>query len=158
MILLDANVLVYAVDRDAQRHLQVKPWIEELLSGTESIGFPWLSIVGFLRIVSRPGLLKRLLSVDEAIGFVDDWLSMPIATQISPGPRHWELLRELLHDAGTAGNLTNDAHLAALAIEHGASIASFDYDFQRFPGARLVVPGDSRVLLSPRGGPRSSPS
>lgn len=130
-----------AVDRDSFWHPQAKSWIEERLSGPEPTLFPWPSILGFLRIVTRPGVLTRVVPLGEALEFVDAWLDSPPARTVAPGPGHWKLVRELLRTAGVAGNLTTDAHLAALAIENGAAVASFDRDFLRFPGVRLVVPG-----------------
>jgi toxin-antitoxin system PIN domain toxin len=141
VILVDANILVYAVDRDSARHEPAREWLEETLSSAEPVGLAWLVVLAFLRVVTRPGLLRRQLAVESALEVVDRLLAAPGARVVEAGPRHWTILRELLADSGAAGNLTSDAHLAALALEQGAAVASFDHDFRRFPGVRLVVPG-----------------
>ena len=134
MILLDANILIYAVNADAPLNRKAKAWLESALSGRETVGFPWAVLLAFLRLTTRPGLFRRPLPVDTAFHLVARWLEQPPATVVHPGPRHLQVLRELLRPLGTAGNLTSDAHLAALAIEHRAELCSSDTDFARFPG------------------------
>lgn len=138
MILVDANVLVYAVDRDSPLHSQARVWVERAFSGGEPIGLPWLVLLAFLRLVTRKGILKRPLAVGAALAFVDEWLELPTVLVVHPTAGHWRILSALLSEAGTAGNLTSDAHLAALAIEHGAKLCSADGDFRRFPGLTLI--------------------
>jgi toxin-antitoxin system PIN domain toxin len=133
MLILDANVLVYAVNQDAEPHRQVKKWLEEQLAGSEPVALPWNVLLAFLRLTTRPGLFRKPLSVDESLEIVSAWLAQDCVMLIHPGPRHFEILRELLRKAGTGGNLTSDAHLAALAIEHDATLCSLDADFARFP-------------------------
>lgn len=140
MLLLDANILLYAVNRDAVHHKKTKQWLEAQLSGSETVGLGWTVILAFLRLTTRPGLFRHPLSVDTALHVVSDWLTAEAATIVQPGPRHFEILRDLLRGAGTGGNLTSDAHLAALAIEHGATLISFDSDFKRFSGLRWKNP------------------
>lgn len=140
MILVDANLLIYAVDSDSVHHTRVRRWIEQLLSSNASVGLAWIVVLAFIRITTRPGLLHRQLSVEQAIAYVDDWLAQPHVALISAGETHWPVLRNLLLAGGTAGNLSSDAHLAALAIEHGARIASADNDFRRFQGVTLLNP------------------
>lgn len=98
----------------------------------ESVGLSWATLLGFLRIATRHGIFPRPLSVDQALKIVEGWLTHPLVTIPRPGDRHWTILRQLLMQTGTAGNLTTDAHLAALAIEHDATLYSSDADFTRF--------------------------
>jgi len=140
VILVDANLLIYAIDTDAPLHGPAREWLEGALSGTTRIGLPWIVLLAFLRITTRPRILVRPLSLGEATVYVDSWLEQPFVEPVSPGPSHWGILRSLLAASGTAGNLTSDAHIAALAIEHRAAIYSTDHDFGRFPGVKHVNP------------------
>lgn len=140
MILVDANLLIYAVDADAPRHAQARLWLEDLLSGTTAVGLAWVVILAFIRITTRPGILMKPLSPERAMRFVNGWLDQPYVTAVGPGEHHWQVLRNLLTTTGTAGNLVSDAHLAAIAIERGAAIYSTDHDFKRFPGIEHVDP------------------
>jgi toxin-antitoxin system PIN domain toxin len=140
VILLDANLLIYAIDADSPSHGRARRWLEQTLSTDTWVGLPWIAVLAFVRITTRAGIMRRPLSVEQAIGFIDDWLAQPYAVLVGPGDGHWPILRNLLIAAGAAGNLTSDAHLAALAIEHGCEIASTDNDFRRFPGITLVNP------------------
>ena len=134
MILVDANLLVYAIDRDSPHHAKARRWLEDMLSGSTPVALAWIVILAFLRLTTRPGILRRPLSPERALAFVDEWLAQPYVQPLAPGERHWAVLRNLLKAAGTAGNLASDAHLAALAIEHGCTLCSSDSDFRRFPG------------------------
>lgn len=140
MILLDANLLIYAVDADSPQHGRARRWLEHTLSSDTAVGLPWIVILAFVRITTRPGVLRQQLSAEQAIAFVDQWLEQPYVEMVGPGPAHWPLLKQLLREAGAAGNLTTDAHLAALAIEGGCELASTDHDFRRFAGVRLIDP------------------
>jgi toxin-antitoxin system PIN domain toxin len=140
MILIDANLLIYAVNQDAPLNREAKPWLESVLSGKETVGFPWNVLLAFLRLTTRPGLFGRPLPMNTAFDLVASWLGQTPATIVHPGPRHLPVLRELLRPLGTGGNLTSDAHLAALAIEHGAELCSSDTDFARFPGLKWRNP------------------
>jgi toxin-antitoxin system PIN domain toxin len=140
MILLDANLLIYAIDSTSPHHTRARRWLEKVLSGDTAVGLPWAVVLAFLRITTRAGILERQLPVDRAVAFVDEWLDQPYVELVGPGAAHWPLLKNLLHEAGAAGNLTTDAHLAALAIESGCELASTDNDFRRFAGLRLVNP------------------
>ena len=140
MILLDANVLIYAVDAEAPQHEKARRWLERTLSGDVVVGLPWIVILAFLRITTRAGVLRSQLSAEQAVTFVDEWLEQPYVELVGPGAGHWPLLKKLLREVGVAGNLTSDAHLAALAIEGGWELASTDHDFRRFAGVRLVDP------------------
>jgi len=140
VILVDANLLIYAVNRDAPRHAAARRWWERLLSGTTEVGLAWIAILAFLRITTHPRIMERPLAPEAALSYLDGWLAQPYVRMVSPGPGHWSILRALLRGAGTAGNLTSDAHLAALALEHGAELHSADHDFRRFPGLLHVDP------------------
>jgi len=143
MILVDANVLLYAVNRDAKHHAAALAWLDAALGAGEGVGFPWTVLLAFLRLSTNPAVFAAPLTEEQAAQCVEGWLAQPAAVVVSPTSRHLGILRGLLHDAGTAANLVNDAHLAALAVEHSARIASFDRDFRRFEGVRLLVPGNS---------------
>lgn len=140
MILLDANLLIYAVNADAPLNPRAKFWLESVLSGQETVGFAWNVLLAFLRLATRPGLFRRPLPTGTAFDLLASWLDQPSVTIVHPGPRHLTVLRELLAPLGTGGNLTSDAHLAAIAIEHGAEICSSDTDFARFRGLRWRNP------------------
>ena len=140
MILVDANLLIYAVDSDAPHHDRARRWLEDTLSSGEHVGLAWVATLAFLRVTTRAGLLVRPLDPDDALAYVDSWLELPNVEAVGPGPNHWPVMRNLLKTTGTLGNLTSDAHLAALAIERGAALYSTDHDFARFPGLEHVNP------------------
>ena len=140
MKLLDLNVLIYAVNRDSHAHDMARSWLERVLGEDEVVGIPWVVLVGFLRVTTGPRSMRSPLSAGAAIGVVDGWLALPNVVAVDPGESHWTILRELLGKTGTAGNLTTDAHIAALAIEHDAELCSTDADFGRFQGVRWVNP------------------
>jgi len=140
VILVDANLLIYAVDADSPHHGGARRWLEQTLSGDEAVGFAWIVLLAFLRITTRPGILRHQLQPEDAVQYVDSWLRQPCAETVAPGPAHWPILRLILSTTGTAGNLSSDAHLAALAIEHGATLYSTDNDFRRFPGIKHENP------------------
>lgn len=130
----DANVLIYAVNSSVPQHAKARDWLDESLSGTETVGFAWVALLAFLRITTRPGILPNPLIVEQATSVVTGWLSAAPAQIAHPSDHHHEVLTTLLIANGTGGNLTSDAHLAALALEHGAELWSFDGDFARFAG------------------------
>jgi hypothetical protein len=140
VILLDANLLIYSIDSDSPHHARARRWLEKTLSGDAAVGLPWAVVLAFLRITTRVGVLRRQLSAEQAMAYIDEWLAQPYVEPVGPGATHWHLLKSLLREAGAAGNLTTDAHLAALAIESGCELASTDNDFRRFPGLRIVNP------------------
>jgi uncharacterized protein len=140
VILVDANLLLYAVNVDSPHHKSARTWLEKTLSSSTRVGLSWLVVLAFLRITTRSGIFQRPLTPDQAMEYVDAWLELPNVALVGPGRRHWEILRSLLRAAGTAGNLTSDAHLGALAIEHGYPIFSTDGDFRRFQGVQHVNP------------------
>jgi hypothetical protein len=136
----DLNLLLYAVDSEARSHEQARAWLEEVLSGTEEVGFAWTVLLGFARISTNARIYEQPLEIDGALDLIDGWLAQPVATVVEPTSRHAAVLRDLLEPFGGGGNLVSDAHLAALAIEHGAELYSRDTDFARFSGVRWVDP------------------
>lgn len=140
MKLSDVNLLLYAYDAGSPRHQRARDWLEQRLSGSETFAFAWIGLLTFVRLVTNPRVFRDPFQPGEALDHVDAWLRQPCATVLHPGARHSTVLRQLLEPFGTAGNLTTDAHLAALAIEHGAELCSADADFARFPGLRWTNP------------------
>jgi hypothetical protein len=138
--LVDANLLLYAHNESAPLHKKARVWLEEVLSGTETVAFAWSVILAFIRLSTRPPVFARPLRPDQAFAVVESWLRQPCVTIVHPTDRHAAVLKGLLLPLGTAGNLTSDAHLAALSIEHGAEVCSGDADFARFPGVRWSNP------------------
>ena len=145
VILVDANVLIYAIDSDSPHHVAARRWLEHALSATTPIGLAWTVILAFLRLTTRAGILRHPLPPERAVAFVDEWLDQPYVRTVGPGEAHWTILRQLLRQAGMAGNLASDAHLAAIALELGASVCSTDADFERFPGVERV--GEAQGLI-----------
>ena len=140
MIVPDVNLLVYAYNRDARDHAAARAWWEELLSSSHAVGVPWAVGCGFLRLMTHPAVLARPLAPERAVAHVRSWLDRSNVEPLDPGPRHLEILGKLLGELGVAGNLTTDAHIAALAIEHQGEVHSNDADFARFPGLRWRNP------------------
>jgi len=137
---VDLNLLLYAVNRDSPRHAEAKAWLERTLAADEPVGLPWAVLLGFVRIATSPRVFARPLTPEEAFATVDGWLDVDSVAPLSPGGDHWRIVKDLLGQTGAAGNLTTDAHLAALAIEAGAELCSSDADFGRFPKRRWVNP------------------
>ncbi len=140
MKLPDVNIFLYAADEASPRHDGALAWVDETLSGSETVALAWATLIGFIRISTNPVAFAGALEPNVALDLVDSWLAQPSVTIIHPTDRHAAVLREMLAPVGTAGNLTSDAHLAALAIEHGATLCSCDNDFSRFPGLRWEDP------------------
>jgi uncharacterized protein len=134
MKLPDTNVLVYAVNTAAPQHTAALRWLKEAFIAPAGVGFAWVSLLGFVRVSTRRGILASPLAVVDALRTMNFWLDQPRARLVQPTERHADLISDLLLAAGSAGNLTTDAHLAALAIEHGATLGSFDGDFDQFKG------------------------
>ena len=140
MIVLDVNLLIYAVNEDSPYHKKAKSWLEAAVSGAETVGMPWIVLLAFLRLTTRTGLFRKPLTVDASFDLVDAWLQQPPVTVPEPTARHLQTMRDLVSPLGTGGNLTSDAYLAALAIEHGAELCSTDHDFGRFSRLRWRNP------------------
>lgn len=141
MKLVDANVLLYAVNQDAEHHERARRWLDDALSGRDTVAFAWVALLAFVRLVTKEGLFPHPLSLDGAMDRVDAWLAAPPAVVVEPTLEHPQVLRRLLRGIGVGGNLVNDAHLAALAVEHRCTVVSFDHDFSRFDGVDWEMPG-----------------
>lgn len=144
MIVPDVNLLVYAYNRDAPHHTEAKIWWEGLLSSDAPVAIPWVSVLGFIRLMTHRAVLVTPLEPRRAVAHVRGWLMRRNVEALEPGDRHLEILDRLLDAVGTGGNLTTDAHLAALAIAHQAELHSNDTDFGRFPGLRWRNPLQGR--------------
>lgn len=140
MILIDANLLLYAYHPRAREHEASRRWLEAALSGSELVRFAWLSVWAFLRISTNPRVFERPLSAAEAEAVVSSWFARPVVGLLEPGERHWDILRSLMREGQTVGPLVMDAAIAALAIEHGATLHTTDRDFARFPGLKWTNP------------------
>ena len=140
MKIVDLNILLYAVNRDAHHHRTVRSWWEQAVSGDELIGLPWIVLLGFLRIATNPDVFPRPLAPETAIKRIDVWVSHPNTRVIFETKDHWRILKSLIEESGTTGNLTTDAHLATLAISYGAILVSCDTDFIRFKHVRWESP------------------
>lgn len=140
MILVDANLLIYAVNRDSPFHATAKHWWQETLSGNQEVGLAWIVILAFIRISTRPAIFSKPLTAENAIAYVDEWLAQPYVNLVNGSDNQWQIFRNLQLQVGTAGNLTSDTMLASLALELGASIYSADYDFKRFSGVTHINP------------------
>ena len=135
----DVNVLLYAINADSPQHRAARGWLESAFASVGGIAFCWPALVGFLRLSTRSGVFGQPLTLDQALELVDAWLGHPAARLIAPTERHVALLSSLLLAKGRGGNLVSDAHIAALAMEHGAELGTFDRDFEQFAGLRLTL-------------------
>jgi|SRR5687768_583297 toxin-antitoxin system PIN domain toxin len=140
MRIVDLNVLLYAVNSDAPQHDLVRGWLEKAVNDEDTIGLPWVVLLGFLRLATNPRVFPRPLAPDVAAAKLDTWLALENVGMVREKDDHWETLKPLLAGTGTAGNLTTDAHLAALALSHDAVLVSCDTDFARFRGLRWENP------------------
>jgi uncharacterized protein len=140
VILVDANILIYASDARSERHDQARDWLDSQLSGGSRVGLPWQSLLAFMRIVTSPRIFERPQSVKRAWRQIEDWLECDAVWIPVPGPAHKSILADLVTDLGGGPNLIPDAHLAALAMEHGLTVCSTDGDFARFKGLRWNNP------------------
>lgn len=140
MRIVDLNVLLYAVNSDAAQHELVRGWWEQAVNDEDTIGLAWVVLLGFLRLATNPRVFPRPLAPDAAAAKLDAWFSRENIRVVRERDDHWEMLKSLLGRAGTAGNLTTDAHLAALALSHDAVLVSCDTDFARFKELRWENP------------------
>lgn len=140
MKLVDANVLLYAVDESSRHHDVAREWLDLALSGGEPIALPWLCLVAFMRISTDGRIFPQPLRTDQACAIVAAWTARPNVVAAQPTSRHPQVMAELLQPLGAGGNLVNDAHLAALAVCHQATVVTFDNDFSRFLGVRWQTP------------------
>lgn len=141
MKIVDANVLLYAVNTAAEHHEAALNWLDRALSGAEAVGFGWVPLLAFVRLSTKEGLFPSPLQPEDAMSRVADWIAASSAVVVNPTPRHADVLAGMLARVGAGGNLVNDAHLAALAVEHRAGIVSYDSDFGRF-GVRWDRPDE----------------
>ncbi len=140
MIIIDANILLYAYDSSSVLHLKARIWLERVLSSGEPVGLPWQSAAAFLRIVTNPRLPGERWTVEEAAQIVDEWSAQPNLRLLGPGEHHWPLLRQVMIDGQARGPLITDAQMAAITIEYGGVLHTTDRDFARFPGLRWRNP------------------
>lgn len=140
MVIVDANVLLYAVDSAAADHERSRTWLDASLAGAEAVGLAWVALLAFIRIATHPAIFPEPASVEDAVTQVESWIAAPAAVIAQPSVRHAAVLGGLLREVGTAGNLSTDAHLAALAIEYRATVVSYDRGFARFPEVRHRLP------------------
>ena len=140
MILVDANLLLYAYHSGSPKHAASRRWLESVLSGTELVRFAWVTLWAFLRIATHPRVFERPLAIADAQAAISSWLEQPVVGIVDPGERHWSILQGLIDDGQTVGALVMDAALAALAIEHGATLCTTDRDFSRFRGLTWANP------------------
>ncbi len=140
MIVPDVNLLLHAYNSDSPVHGAARRWWEDTLSRPGPVGLAWSVILGYIRITTHPGIMTNPLPPETACGHVEAWLEQPQVTLLHPGEGHARILFDLLRGLGTGGNLTSDAHLAALAIENQADLRTTDADFARFPGLRWKNP------------------
>jgi uncharacterized protein len=140
MILPDVNLLIYAYDATSKDHSQARQWWEDQLNGAQMIGLSWVVVLGFIRLLTNPRIYQNPYSSSEILAIVKTWLEQPEVKIIHPSDHHFTRLASLIEQIGTAGNLTTDAHLAALAIERGLILQTTDADFARFPGLKWNNP------------------
>ena len=140
MIIPDINLLIYAYDRTSPFHPKAKAWLSKVLDGQVEVGFPLVSLLGFIRLVSNPKLFESPLSPAKACTLAESWLATPQAAVLSPTSRHLTIFRELVESSKIGSSLVTDAHIAALAIEHHGIVHSNDEDFRRFKGLRCFNP------------------
>lgn len=140
MIVLDANILLYAYDIGARQHRPARAFLEQVLSSPAPVGLPLQSILAFLRLSTKTGVLTAPYSIEEASEFVEGWLLQPQVRLLTPGEQHWRLLKQMLLQGGARGPLVTDAEIAAITIEYGGELQTNDRDFARFPGLRWKNP------------------
>jgi uncharacterized protein len=140
MKLVDTNLLVYAYVPALRQHAPARRWFEQALGEDEAVGLAWVSVLGFVRVVTSPRIFRVPLLLDRAVAVIDDWLEQQAVEIILPTPRHWSTLRHMLTEGQAGGSMATDAHLAALSLEHGATIYTTDRDFSRFPSVRVINP------------------
>jgi toxin-antitoxin system PIN domain toxin len=140
VIVLDANILLYAYDADSDKHAKARAWVEEVFSGASPVGLPWQTLSAFMRIVTNPRLTGKRFTPVEVADLVDQWVKQPNVRLLGPGDNHWSFLRQMIVDGQVRGPLITDAQLAALTIEYGGVLHTTDRDFSRFPGLRWKNP------------------
>lgn len=140
MIVLDANILLYAYDSSSSHHVKARAWVEQAFSDSAPVGLPWQTISAFLRIMTNLRLPGERFTLQEAVEIVDRWLEQPNVRLLAEGEDHWQLFRQLMVEGQASGGLVSDAHLAALTLEYGGVLQTTDRDFARFPSLRWSNP------------------
>jgi uncharacterized protein len=140
VIVLDANILLYAYDSGSLLHPKARTWVEQVFSGTLTVGLPWQTASAFLRIMTNPRLPGERFTLQEAVEIVERWLEQPNIRMLAPGDDHWALFRQMIVEGQASGPLITDAQLAALTMEFGGVLHTTDRDFARFPGLRWTNP------------------
>ena len=140
MKVVDLNVLIYAVHPDSAHHSVVRVHWNEMLNGDETVALPWIVVTGFLRLATNPRMFARPLAPEAACEAIDEWLALDVVVVPVEKAHHWSVLRRLIVETGTAANLVTDAHIAAIALTHDATVVSCDRDFGRFDGLRVENP------------------
>ena len=143
MTVVDANVLLYAVDRSARHHEEATAWLDRALSGRETVAIPWICLLAFVRIATHPAIYPRPLEASRALDLVESWVGRRNVIVPSVGAEHLPAVREAIEATGSAGTLVNDAYLAAIARHGDATVVTFDGDFARFPGVRWRRPSEA---------------
>ena len=144
MILVDANILLYAEDQLSPSHDAARAWWDAELSGSSPVCLCWTILGAFIRISTNPRVFEHPLSLDQALARIQSWMDQPCTRIVGPTERHWTMFQKMLRDGQAVANLVTDAHLAALAAEHGCELISTDSDFSRFPGIRWRNPLNGR--------------
>lgn len=140
MILPDINLLVYAYNSASEQHKVCSAWLEKILNGNEPVCFSWPTIIGFIRILTTVKMVANPYSPKQAMDIAGEWLSTPVSMMLVPGDEHFAIFRQLVIDSGIVGARLADAHIAALAIEHNATVATSDKDFRAFDGVKWINP------------------
>lgn len=140
MLIPDINILIYAYDSTSPRHAEARRWWETTLVGERPVGLAWATMLGFIRIMTHPRIQARPMRVPDCVRRVRSWIEHPRTEILTPGEQHADILFRFLTQLGSAGNLTSDAYLAALAVEYQAELVSTDADFARFQGLRWFNP------------------
>lgn len=140
MIVLDANLLIYAYSTASPEHENARKWVEDAFSGDTLIGLPWPTISAFIRILTNANLPGARFSTREMATIVQEWVELPNVRLLSPSERHWPIFRKMLLEGQARGPMTADAQLAALTVEYGGTLYTTDRDFSRFPGLRWKNP------------------
>lgn len=140
MIILDANILLYAYDGSSSLHEKARSWVEQVFSEETPVGLPWQTVCAFLRITTNAKLPGERFTIKEAAQIVDQWMKQPNIWFLAPGDEHWPLFRQMIMEGQAQGPLATDAQLAAITIEHGGVLHTTDRDFSRFPGLRWINP------------------
>ena len=140
MTIVDANVLMYAVNTASPQHARARRWLDGALSSGARVGLPWLSLLAFVRLATHPAVFPNPLTLDQALAIVDGWCARPNVVHPEPSEGFAATFGEVLRTAGAHANLANDGFLAALARAYGATVVTFDRDFDRFEGVATHVP------------------